>query len=188
MGVISCLLYNPGVKPMTVKIMGPRGKPTAVLLNDHAVKLQSVYLCVYSQIFVALNLGLRSFFFAVYQCTIVDGSPVSITHHRRSKEHHRRGEKRNVRGSVQGKDIDEMLTSGHDGYYTQNPSSCDYLYKLTPGKIPSQTRVGGGDQWLGERHDSGRLHPWQQSNWWLVATECMSLILGKVLLIVFSYS
>ena len=52
---------NPGVKPMTVRIISSRGKPITGFLNDCAVKLQSIFLGKYPQICAVLTMGLESF-------------------------------------------------------------------------------------------------------------------------------
>lgn len=54
---------KPGLKLLTGEIMGPRRKPTAVvLLTAHAVKFRSKHLCLYLQICAALKFGQESFF------------------------------------------------------------------------------------------------------------------------------
>lgn len=56
-GITNCYLigpvywreYMPGTKPMTGKVLGPRGEYiTGVLLNGHLIKMPSTYLYLHS--------------------------------------------------------------------------------------------------------------------------------------------
>lgn len=91
--------------------------------------------------------------------SIVNGSSVSMSHHRRLEERHERGERRTVRNRVEGRGIDKMLVSGHDGNCTQNLSGC-----LSAQDHPRKNSVIDRETTYNLTHDNRAI-----CGWWLLS-------------------